>query len=247
MSRMDETAWEVRRPDLLLSQVGVLHPFERPRTYLTRVDGPYEHQALVGTTVLWDEPPAGELERTRIMEEALGRLGFCRMSDRDYLSWPLAVPIVVRPGSAWPGWDESEAFLGLRYGSNWVDARQGDVLTVTAQGWYSHLDGLWGTTPRARWSTGPADRPPAVLTIPQAGECLPCFLRRAVNRRGCGGRLSLTSEWQWAQRRRGIRTGGLTAYLKRHGGYCDCEVLTNVYPDDQQDPSGRCPHPLRRW
>ena len=61
------------------------------------------------------------------------------MPERDYRGWPLAVPVVVRPGSAWPGWDEREAFLGLRYASNWVDARQGDVLTVTAHGWFSHL------------------------------------------------------------------------------------------------------------
>lgn len=44
------------------------------------------------------------------------------------------------------------------------------------------------------------------------------------------------------------RTGGLTAYLKSRGGFCDCEVLMNVYPDREPDDnpqSGRCPHPYR--
>jgi hypothetical protein len=63
------------------------------------------------------------------------------------------VPVVIRPGSAWTSWDEHEAFLGLRYGSNWVDVRQGDVLTVTPRGWTSWLDGIWGSRPQAQWSS----------------------------------------------------------------------------------------------
>lgn len=148
---MDDTAWELRRPDLLLDAVRARHSFDRPSTYLARVDGPYDDQRLVDATVLWAEPAADEAERTRLTEAALRRLRFGRTTDRDYRTWPLAVPVVVRPGSAWPGWDESEALLGLRYGSNWVDVRQGDVLTVTARGWYSHLEGIWGRSPRAAW------------------------------------------------------------------------------------------------
>ena len=148
---MDDTAWELRRPDLLLDAVRMRHAFDRPCTYLARVDGPYDDQRLVGTTVLWEEPAADELARTRLTEAALRRLRFSRTTDRDYRTWPMAVPVVVRPGAAWAGWDEIEALLGLRYGSNWVDVRQGDVLTVTGRGWTSYLDGIWGRWPQAAW------------------------------------------------------------------------------------------------
>lgn len=248
MWRMDETAWEVRRPDLLLEHIAELHPFDRPRTYLARVDGPYEAQRLGGVTVLWDEPAPDETKRTRLTERALERLDFCWMPSRDYRSRPLAVPVVVRPGSAWPGWDEEEALLGLRYGSNSADVRQGDVLTVTARGWFSFLDELWGTTPCAQWvspGAGGALLDSAAPAGPQGGECLPCFLRRVIDDRGCEG-LCLTHEWQRFQRRRGVRTSGLTAYLKRNGGFCDCEVLMNVYPQD--GPAGEgCTHVGRLW
>lgn len=160
MRRMDdETAWELRRPDLVLAQVAERHPFDRARTLLARVDGPYDDQRLTATTVLWDEPATDELQRTRLTEQALERLGFSRSADRDYRTWPLAVPVVVRPGSAWPSWDETEAFLGLRYGSNWVDVRQGDVLTVTARGWFSYLDEIWGTAPACPMGTAIAVDP----------------------------------------------------------------------------------------
>jgi hypothetical protein len=147
----DGTGWEVRRPDLLLEQISEQLPFDRPRTLLARLDGPYDAQRLAGVTVLWDEPADDERDRTTLTEQALARLGFAREVDRTYRSWPLAVPVVVRPGSAWASWDELEAFLGLRYGSNSCDVRQGDVLTVTARGWMSWLDGLAGTVPRAAW------------------------------------------------------------------------------------------------
>jgi hypothetical protein len=64
----------------------------------------------------------------------------------------MAVPIVVRPGSAWWSWDELEAVLGLRYGSNCCHVIQGDVLTVTGRGWLSWPDDLHGTEPRAQWA-----------------------------------------------------------------------------------------------
>lgn len=52
-------------------------------------------------------------------------------------------------------WDEREMWLGLRYGSNLCDVLQGDVLTMTARGWISHLDGLHGAEPRAAWAALP--------------------------------------------------------------------------------------------
>lgn len=145
---------ELRRPDLVLDAVARDHPFDRPRTLLVRVDGLYDAQRVTGTTVLWEEPAVDERDRTRRTEEALQRLGFTR-SGGDWLCAPIAVAVVVRPGPTTSSWDEREAFLGLRYGSNWVDVRQGDILTVTARGWTSWLDRLWGTSPRARWSAVP--------------------------------------------------------------------------------------------
>lgn len=101
--------------------------------------------------MLWDEPAADELGRTRLTEKALERLAFTRTPELSYREWPLAVPVVVRPRPVSSS-DETEAFLGLRYCSNWVDVRQGDVLTVTARRWCSLLDELWGTTPKATWA-----------------------------------------------------------------------------------------------
>lgn len=153
MHRMDddEPGWELRRPDLVLQAIAEEHPFDWPRTLLARVDGPYDAQLLTAATLLWHEPAADEVERTELAEQALDRLGFTRTAGA-CRSWPLAVPVVVRPGSSSASWDEEEALLGPRYGSNWVDARHGDVLTVTTRGWSSWLDGAWGTTPRAHWS-----------------------------------------------------------------------------------------------
>jgi hypothetical protein len=147
--------WEVRRPDLLLAELAERHPFDRPRTLLARIDGGYEEQRLTASTVLWDEPADDESERTRLTEQALERLGFARTAGR-YPDWPLAVPVVVRPGPAWMSWDETEALLGLRYGSNLCDVHEGDVLTVTARGWYAPMDELWGTEPRAVWAAATA-------------------------------------------------------------------------------------------
>jgi hypothetical protein len=84
--------------------------------------------------------------------------------------------------------------------------------------------------------------------LPRPNDCLACYLHRGLSRHGCDGKLTLTHEWQGHQRRMRRRTGGLTAFLKSRGGFCDCEVLMNVYPDrvpDDNPQSGRCPHPYR--
>lgn len=143
--------WELRRPDMLLRAVAAQQPFDKPRTLLARIDGPYDDQRVADVTVLWDEPAEDELERTHLTEQALQRLGFGYCAAH-YPEWPMAVPIVVRPGSAWWSWDESEAVLGLRYGSNLCNVLQGDVLTVTGRGWLSWPDDLHGTEPRAQWA-----------------------------------------------------------------------------------------------
>ena len=87
-----------------------------------------------------------------------------------------------------------------------------------------------------------------VALLPRPNDCLACYLHRGLSRHGCDGKLTLTHEWQGHQRRMRRRTGGLTAFLKSRGGFCDCEVLMNVYPDrvpDDNPQSGRCPHPYR--
>lgn len=145
-------SWELRRPDLVLSELAQLLPFDRPRTLLARVDGSYEHQRLVDATVLWEEPAQDELERTHLTEQALQRLGFGYTEAR-FPDWPMAVPVVVRPGPSWFSWDESEALLGLRYGSNLCDVIQGDLLTVTSRGWMSWPYDLYGAQPRANWAS----------------------------------------------------------------------------------------------
>ena len=152
MTAPEMFACEIRRPDLLLHQVCARHPFDRPRTLLARVDGPYDQQRLVHCTVLWDEPARDEHQRTLQTEQALRRLCF-GMTRRPYPQWPIAVPVVIRPGAVWWSRDEREVWLGLRYGSNLCDVLQGDILTVTARGWISHLDELHGSEPRAAWAS----------------------------------------------------------------------------------------------
>jgi hypothetical protein len=80
-------------------------------------------------------------------------------------------------------------------------------------------------------------------------DCLACYLHRALRVHGCDGKLTLTHKWQGEQRILRRRTGGLTEWLKRRGGFCDCEVLMNVYPDREpcDDPlQDHCPHPVWR-
>jgi hypothetical protein len=66
------------------------------------------------------------------------------------------------------------------------------------------------------------------LTAPRSDECLRCFLLRMINEFGCDGTFRWTIRWRdvcAAQR------GKLLHQLARRGGFCDCEVLMNVYPD----------------
>jgi hypothetical protein len=69
---------------------------------------------------------------------------------------------------------------------------------------------------------------------PEPHECLRCFVRRMVSRHGCDGGLRFVRRWQQA-------TPGapptLTADLEGQGGYCDCEVVLNVFRDDIPRPT----------
>ncbi len=233
----DPGRWELRRPDLLLQEVAAREPFDRPRTLLARVDGPYEQQRLVGVTLLWDEPAEDERKRTRLTEQALQRLGF-GLTRLPYPDWPMVVPIVIRPGPSWFSWDESDALLGLRYGSNLCDVVQGDVLTVTFRGWTSWPDDLYGAQPRAGWRSVP-DRTTSdpiaqletslvesaeQLTAPLPDECLLHYLQRMLSEFGCAGHRFTE---RWAQGRK-VRGRPVMVWAVATGGCCcDCEVVTN--------------------
>jgi hypothetical protein len=65
------------------------------------------------------------------------------------------------------------------------------------------------------------------LTEPGKRECLRCYLMRMLNAFGCD------NTHRWAARWRDLRAPRATALLDRLadcGGFCDCEVLFNVYP-----------------
>jgi hypothetical protein len=65
----------------------------------------------------------------------------------------------------------------------------------------------------------------ARLTTPQEGECLLCFVHRALEL-GCDNTL------RWAGRFRDLRSPratGLERRLGRVGGYCDCEIFLNGF------------------
>ncbi len=66
------------------------------------------------------------------------------------------------------------------------------------------------------------------LTAPARAECLRCFLLRMITEFGCDGTFRWTIRW------RDVcpgQPGKLLNQLAGRGGYCDCEVLVNVYPD----------------
>jgi hypothetical protein len=66
------------------------------------------------------------------------------------------------------------------------------------------------------------------LTEPGERECLRCYLHRMLQQFGCDNTL------RWAERWRDMRApraSALAESLRRRGGYCDCEVILNVYPD----------------
>ena len=66
------------------------------------------------------------------------------------------------------------------------------------------------------------------LTAPASAECLRCFLLRMITEFGCDGTFRWTIRW------RDVCAGQprkLLDQLAGRGGYCDCEVLMNIYPD----------------
>lgn len=68
------------------------------------------------------------------------------------------------------------------------------------------------------------------LLAPRPGECLACYLDRTIPTFGCRDR-SLAARWHRARPR---RLRGLDRWLDSHGGYCDCEIVFNVFGDGRR-------------
>jgi hypothetical protein len=66
------------------------------------------------------------------------------------------------------------------------------------------------------------------LTEPGEHECLRCFLLRMITEFGCDGTYRWTIRWRDV---RASRPGGLLRRFEQRGGFCDCEILMNVFPD----------------
>jgi Protein of unknown function (DUF2695) len=66
------------------------------------------------------------------------------------------------------------------------------------------------------------------LTAPGRAECLRCFLLRMITEFGCDGTYRWTIRWREVC---AARRAKLLDQLARRDGFCDCEVLMNVYPD----------------
>jgi hypothetical protein len=67
------------------------------------------------------------------------------------------------------------------------------------------------------------------LTAPGDRECLRCYLLRMLNEFGCSGTLRWAEYWRDL---RAPRAQALARRLAARGGFCDCEVILNVYPQD---------------
>src|SRR5258708_29876886 len=66
------------------------------------------------------------------------------------------------------------------------------------------------------------------LTAPARAECLRCFLLRMITEFGCDGTFRWTIRWPDVC---AGHPGKLLGQLAGRGGYCDCGVLVDVYPD----------------
>lgn len=72
------------------------------------------------------------------------------------------------------------------------------------------------------------------LTAVQPAECLCCYLVRMLEQFGCDGGHRFTKRWRDVQRR---TVPGLIRRLEGRGGFCDCEVVFNVFHSGRQ-PAG---------
>lgn len=58
-------------------------------------------------------------------------------------------------------------------------------------------------------------------------DVLVATLERRLFVAGCDGTLGIAEQWLTAS---GLDVARVLAWLQRHGGFCDCEVLFNVVP-----------------
>ncbi|MGD0560288.1 MAG: DUF2695 domain-containing protein [Streptosporangiaceae bacterium] len=73
---------------------------------------------------------------------------------------------------------------------------------------------------------------------PAERECLRCYLRRLLSNLGCDGTKTWTTRWT---RRRAPRDTGLLRRIENLGGCCcDCEVLLNVWEEQEDADVGPC-------
>lgn len=75
-------------------------------------------------------------------------------------------------------------------------------------------------------AAGPVGELVSQWLVPCSGECLACFLERAVTAFGCQGDLRLAARYRDLA---APRSTALESRLSAAGGYCDCEVLMNVF------------------
>jgi hypothetical protein len=80
------------------------------------------------------------------------------------------------------------------------------------------------------------------LTAPRDRECLTCYVSRMLGEFGCDTTLRWAGLWRDAC---APRATALERRLSRHGGFCDCEIAFNVYPDQMLLPEGQPRPPCR--
>lgn len=162
---MDNTPWEVARPDRMLASLHGRVSFDRPGTWLVLVDAVGTGQNVLACTLVWANPSVDDTpDEQALAKSALERLG---VYDAPWTTVrPIVVPVIVRPGPAWYSWDESAILLALRY--NCFVAHTGDPLTVTERGWFSPCEELYGTEPKARWSAQTVVELTTTRTLPES-------------------------------------------------------------------------------
>jgi hypothetical protein len=75
-------------------------------------------------------------------------------------------------------------------------------------------------------SNAPVSALDETRTAPRDRECLPCYLTRMLAAFGCNHGLRWSLHWR---DRNAPRAAGLRRRLMDRGGFCDCEVLSNVF------------------
>ena len=67
--------------------------------------------------------------------------------------------------------------------------------------------------------------------LPRPGECLYCHLVRALETADCDHSKKLTERWIDVQAR---SARWVLRWAETQGGYCDCEIVMNVFDDGKR-------------